>query len=77
MRYTPPRATSKAPQTPFRKDPLDDQRYKDLISRASAFFANAERDVEAEKLAAIAEIKERMALYGLTVEDILRGEKLA
>lgn len=54
-----------------RQEPLADQRYQDLIHRASAFFAAAERDVEAEKSAAIVEIKDLMLRYGLTLEDVL------
>ena len=51
----------------FRSDPdgLDD-----LIGKASAFFATAERDMVAEKAAAITEIKALMAEYGLTLDDL-------
>ncbi len=60
-------------QTPHRNEPLNDQRFHDLIGRASAFFAAAERDMNAERAAAIAEIQGWMQAYGLTVDD-LRNE---
>jgi len=47
---------------------LGDDRFKELVSRASAFFATAERDVEAEKAATITEIKVLMDQYGITIE---------
>lgn len=49
---------------------LDDGRYLDLMQKAGAFFAAAERDVEAEKAAAITEIQGLMMEYGITVEDL-------
>jgi hypothetical protein len=40
------------------------------MQKAGAFFAAAERDVEAEKAAAITEIQGLMMEYGITVEDL-------
>jgi len=48
--------------------PLGDDRFKELVSRASAFFATAERDVVAEKAAMIDEIKGLMAEYQISLE---------
>ncbi|WP_170073101.1 hypothetical protein [Malikia granosa] len=53
---------------------MTDRRFEDLLHQASAFFAQSERDPEAEKLAAIAEIIETMKRYGLTVEDLRAAE---
>ena len=50
--------------------PLGDNRFQELIRGASAFFAQAERDVVAEKAAMIREIQGRMAEYGLTLADL-------
>lgn len=50
--------------------PLGDSRFQELIKGASAYFAAAERDVEAEKAAAIVEIKGLMARHGLTADDL-------
>lgn len=50
--------------------PLGDNRFQELIRGASAFFAQAERDVVAEKAAAIVEIQDLIAEYGLTVADL-------
>ena len=55
---------------PVRQEPLTDRRFEDLLQQACALFAAAERDPEAEKRAAIAEIIETMKRYGLTVEDL-------
>ena len=55
---------------PARQEPLTDRRFEDLLQQASALFAAADRDPEAEKQAAIAEIIETMKRYGLTVEDL-------
>ena len=49
---------------------MTDRRFEDLLQQASAFFAQAERDPEAERQAAIAEIIETMERYGLTLEDL-------
>jgi len=51
--------------------PLGDSRFQELIKGASAYFAAAERDVEAEKAQAIAEIQGLMQQYGLTAEDLV------
>jgi len=58
------------PRTPSRNEPLNDQRFNDLIGRANAFYATAERDMIAERAAAIAEIKGWMLEYGLSVDDL-------
>ena len=63
-----------ASSAPTRQEPLTDRRFEDLLQQASAFFAQSERDPEAEKLAAIAEIIETMKRYGLTVEDLRAAE---
>lgn len=57
-------------QSSNRSEPLNDQRFQDLIDRASAFFAAAERDLDSEKAAVIAEIQACMQEYGLTVDDL-------
>lgn len=44
--------------------------FRILLSKAGAFFAEAERDVEAERVAVIAEILQTLALYGLTVDGL-------
>jgi DNA-binding protein H-NS len=49
---------------------LTDRRFEDLLQQASAFFAQEERDPEADKQAAIAEIIETMNRYGITVKDL-------
>lgn len=59
---------------PVRQDPLSDRRFEDLLQQASAFFAQAERDPEAEKQAAIVEIIETLERHGLTVEDLRAAE---
>ena len=53
-----------------RQESLSERRFEDLLQQASAFFAQAERDPEAERQAAIAEIIETMERYGLTLEDL-------
>ena len=63
-----------APLPPARQDPLTDRRFEDLLQQASNFFAKAERDPEAEKQAAIAEIVETMKRYGLTLADLRATE---
>ncbi len=40
------------------------------MSRAGAFFADAERDVEGERAAMIQEILQTLDRYGLTVADL-------
>jgi hypothetical protein len=49
---------------------LSDERFQTLLSKAGAFFAEAERDVEAERAAVIEEILQTLAIYGLTVDDL-------
>jgi len=61
---------NRRPKSPNRGEPLNDQRFQDLIRKASTFFSAAERDLDAEKAAAIAEIKASMQQYGLTVDDL-------
>lgn len=60
-----------APLPAAKQMPLGDHRFQELIKVASAYFAAAERDVEGEKRAAIAEIKARIAQYGLTADDLV------
>lgn len=72
MRSKPSRDRSThAPAPAHRQQPLGEDRYKELLSRANAFFSTAERDVDAERLAAIEEIKSLMAEYGLTPQDLM------
>ena len=59
---------------PARQEPLTDRRFEDLLQQASAFFAQSERDPEAEKQVAIAEIIETMNRYGLTLADLRATE---
>lgn len=70
MKFYSDRPANRRPLAPTRSEPLNDQRFHDLIGRASAFFATAERDMQGEKIAAIAEINARMAEYGLTLDDL-------
>lgn len=63
-------ARSSQPRTKGRQAPLSDDRFHALLSKAGEFFAEAERDVEAEKPAVIAEIRQTMDVYGLTVDDL-------
>ena len=75
MKIRDGRANSPTFSSPtVRQDPLTDRRFEDLLQKASAFFAKAERDPEAERQAVIAEIIETMQRYGLTSED-LRGPR--
>ena len=64
------RHTERPKQAPAPTTPLGDNRFQELIRGASAFFAQAERDVVAERAAAIVEIQALMAEYGLTVADL-------
>ena len=41
-----------------------------LLVKANAFFAQAERDVVAERKTAITEIQALMTTYGLSVDDL-------
>jgi hypothetical protein len=64
------RARRRETTHPARIDPISDSRFQDLLLRASAFFAEAERDFEGERKQAIAEIIQTMNTYGLTVNDL-------
>jgi uncharacterized protein YciW len=63
------RKPAPAPQ-PVPQTPLGDDRFQSLLAKANAFFAEAERDVVAERAAAITEIRALMAEYGLSIEDL-------
>lgn len=63
-------ATSTRASSAAEKAPLSDERFQSLLSKAGAFFAEAERDVEAERVAVIDEILQTLALHGLTVDDL-------
>jgi hypothetical protein len=62
------RGAARSVQSPT---PLGEDRFQDLIRSASAFFAEAERDVDAEKTQAIREVRELMAEQGLSVTDLI------
>lgn len=65
------RPAGRPPQSPRQTTtPMGDNRFQELMRGASAFFAAAERDVVAEKAAAIQDIQRLMNEYGLTVEDL-------
>lgn len=51
--------------------PLGDDRFQELIRSVSAYFAEAERDVNAEKAQTIVDIRRLMAAHGLTVDDLM------
>jgi hypothetical protein len=53
-----------------RQEQLSEDRFHHLLNQAGAFFAEAERDVEAEKAAAISEIIQRMVEHGLSIDDL-------
>ena len=55
---------------PLPQTPLGDDRFQSLLAKANAFFAEAERDVVAERAAMITEIRALMAEYGLSIEDL-------
>ena len=55
---------------PVQQVPLGDVRFQTLLAQANAFFNSAERDMVAEKAAAIVEIRALMAEYQLTLDDI-------
>ena len=61
---------STAAPRPVQQAALGDARFAALLAQANTFFANAERDMVAEKAAAITEIKALMLAHGLTVDDI-------
>ena len=71
MRFKSDRPANKRPPAPTRSESLTDQRFNDLIGKASAFFATFERDLQGERAAAIEEINARMVEYGLTLEDLM------
>ncbi len=72
----------RAPKTtqslPPRQEPISETRFQDLLARASAFFAQAERQVEpevvrnleAERTQAIQDILRKLQQHGLTVDDL-------
>ena len=70
-----PRTT---PSLPPRQEPISETRFQDLLSRASSFFAEAERQVEpepardlaAERTQAIQDILRTLQQHGLTVDDL-------
>ncbi len=62
--------TLHASPSPVRTEPMGDHRFRELMADAGAFFANAERDVDAERAAAIAYIRARMVDHGLTTGDL-------
>lgn len=64
------RKSTPGPQ-PVPQAPLGDARFQSLLAKANAFFAEAERDVGAERVAVITEIRALMAEYGLSIEDLL------
>lgn len=73
MKNRTDRAGANRPSHPtptFKKEPLSDSRFQDLLSRAGAFFADAEREVEGERAAMIQEILQTLDRYGLTVADL-------
>jgi DNA-binding protein H-NS len=47
--------------------------YSELMSQAQALMAQAEQVRKQERASVIAEIRARMAEYGLTVEDLEKG----
>jgi hypothetical protein len=59
-----------AANAPVSQTPLGDARFQALLSKAHAFFAEAERDDVAERAAAIVEIKALMTEYGLSIQDL-------
>lgn len=69
MRTKPYRTHTPAP-VKVKQEPLGDQRYQELVASAAAFFAASERDVEAEKAAAIKDIQALMAEYGITPDQL-------
>ena len=51
-------------------EPLSDQRYEDLLKRASVFFASAVGPSAEERQAVMEEIQAVMGRYGLTPGDL-------
>ncbi len=68
---SPERARGAASPRQATTRPLGDDRFQELIRSASAFFAEAERDVNAEKAQVIVDIRRLMAEHGLTVDDLM------
>ena len=59
------------PQLRTSSPPLSDNRYRDLLAQASAFFSEAETDSDALRRQVIEEIQSTMQAYGITVEDLV------
>lgn len=71
QRPNPAGSRSAAPVLkPGHQVPLGDVRFQALLAQANAFFNSAERDMVAEKAAAIVEIRALMAEYQLSLDDI-------
>lgn len=71
QRYNPSGSRSATPVLkPVQQVPLGDVRFQALLAQANAFFNSAERDMVAEKAAAIAEIQALMSEYQLSLDDI-------
>ncbi len=72
------RAPRTTPSLPPRQEPLSENRFQDLLARASSFFAEAERqtepvvvrDIEAERKQVIQDILQTLQRNGLTVDDL-------
>lgn len=56
--------------TKDKREPLSDTRFQDLLSKAGKFFAEAERDVDGERAAVIAEILDTLKRHDLTLDDL-------
>lgn len=67
----PYRSNKTPPRGPEKRTPLSEQRFQDLLNAAGTFFASFESDPVVEKAAAIAEIQDMMARYGLAIEDLM------
>jgi len=63
--------TARADQGSTRGLSLSDQRYEDLLKRASAFFSSAEESTDEVRQAVIDEINDLMKQYGLTADDLM------
>lgn len=62
--------SSKPAARPVQQAALGDDRFQFLLAQANAFFGTAERDMVAEKAAAIVEIKALMAEHQLSLNDL-------
>lgn len=60
MRFKSDRLANKRPPAPTRSESLTDQRFNDLIGKASSFFATFVRNQQGERAAAIEELSARM-----------------